>query len=969
MSASRTARASSRSKPLHRIAPARPTRIAPVNSAAPAALPAWGAVCFFGSGAAGLLYETVWSKQLSYLLGSSLHAVATVVAAFLAGLALGARLLGVPLARRGRPVRVYAALEIGVAVFGLLSLPLLRSLDPLVGHLYRSLGGEGPGFALVRFLLLFALLLPPAALMGATLPVLVGRFERSAVGPALARLYAVNTFGAVAGSILGGFCLMPWLGLLGTTVVAAIVNLAVAALAFTISRAERGEADAATEAAVIVAPGAPTELLAPGQRLIFTFLFGLSGFAALAFQISWVRLFSLLFGSSVYSFSAVLGIYLLGIAFGSAAIARFMDRVTGLAWFGWLALGLAFTGAVQMQAFSHLPDWVYGLAESAGASWPALFAGEVGLVLVLLLVPCALLGMAFPVAARLLQTNDGGHAAGFAYAVNTAGTIAGSLVAGFFLVPSWGVQGTQLAALLLSFAVGISCVALSWQRRQPRTQELGAALLALFATAGLATLAPSWDPSLMSAGSYRPIQATRIGQAAAILGGDGSTVWNATRREEVLYYREGINGSVLVGTDKSGERWLRVGGKIDASTGDMETQVLVGLLPTALAKPNGRTLIVGLGSGFTAAAVLAAGAGPTEIVEIEPGVVEASRFFHQPGAHPLDDPRVQLVQGDARTHLAHGAGQYDLIVSEPTNPWIAGVNNLFTVDFYRRVRQRLQPDGVFCQWMQLYELSPETFSSMVAAFIEVFPQGQLFAVWRSVDVVLIAVPADRRFGLDRLNNPAARALLSKARLTSPEGLAAYWAGPLSALKPITQDATSNRDDRPFVEYRAPRDLVAVGRSSPIAHADVRKLLPFVEAWPEGPLFSAWSTKSRWYEARTRGLVEQGEEPRAQLAVQGARAAGETELADRLHDELQAESAALAGAIELGQRRPGPAVERAREAQRWNPRLGKAYLLEAQARIDDHDTPGAITALRRGLEAVPADQQISAALTSLERAAR
>jgi spermidine synthase len=874
MSASRTARVSSRSrtaKPRNRTAPeaalARPAPIAPVNSAAPAALPAWGAVCFFGSGAAGLLYETVWSKQLSYLLGSSLHAVATVVAAFLAGLALGARFLGVPLARRRRAIRVYAALEIGVAVFGLLCLPLLRSLDPLVGHLYRTLGGEGPGFALVRFLLLFALLLPPAGLMGATLPVLVVRFEGSAVGPALARLYAVNTFGAVAGSILGGFCLMPWLGLLGTTVVAALVNLAVAALAFTISRAELGAADAATEASVIVAPGAaPTELLVPGQRLIFTFLFGLSGFAALAFQISWVRLFSLLFGSSVYSFSAVLGIYLLGIALGSAAIARFMDRVTGLAWFGWLALGLAFSGAVQMQAFSHLPDWVYGLAESAGASWPALFAGEVGLVLVLLLLPCALLGMAFPVATRLLQTDDGGHAAGFAYAVNTAGTIAGSLVAGFFLVPSWGVQGTQLAALLLSFAVGISCVALAWQHRQPRTQELGAALLALFATAGLAALAPSWDPSLMSAGSYRPIQATRIGQAAAILGGDGSTVWNATRREEVLYYREGINGSVLVGTDKSGERWLRVGGKIDASTGDMETQVLLGLLPTVLAKANGRTLVVGLGSGFTAAAVLAAGAGPTEIVEIEPGVVEASRFFHQPGAHPLDDPRVQLVEGDARTHLAHGAGQYDLIVSEPTNPWIAGVNNLFTVDFYRRVRQRLHPDGVFCQWMQLYELSPETFASMVAAFIEVFPQGQLFAVWRSVDVILVAVPNDHHLALERLNNPAARALLGKARLASPEGLAAYWAGPLSALQPITLDAISNRDDRPFVEYRAPRDLVAVGRSSPIAHADVRKLLPFVDTLPESPLFSAWPSPSRWFEARTRGLVEQGEEPRARLVV-------------------------------------------------------------------------------------------------------
>src|SRR5262245_14710402 len=282
----------------------------PAKKRAPAIppLPLWGAVCFFSSGAAGLLYEVVWSKQLAYLLGSSTHAVATVVAAFLGGLALRARFLGAPLARRGSGPQVYAALEVGVGLLGLLSLPVLRGVDPLIGELYRSLGGESAGFAAVRFLLLFVLLLPPAALMGATLPVLVGHFEHQWVGPALARLYALNTFGAVAGSIAGGFALMPGVGLSGTARIAALLNLAVAALAWLASRSQAVSAPGPEPPPAAPAPPpAPARAKAPARtppaprtvepvaldgaaRLTFALLFALSGFSALAFQIAWVRL-------------------------------------------------------------------------------------------------------------------------------------------------------------------------------------------------------------------------------------------------------------------------------------------------------------------------------------------------------------------------------------------------------------------------------------------------------------------------------------------------------------------------------------------------------------------------------------------------------------------------------------------------------------------------------------------------------
>jgi spermidine synthase len=860
-------------------------------------LPWWGALCFFASGAAGLLYEVVWSKQLSYLLGNSLHAVTTVVAAFLCGLALGARFLGVPLARRGNGARIYAALELGVGVLGVLTLPLLRGLDPLIGECYRAVGGESTTFALIRFGLAFASLLPAAALMGATLPVLVAHFEHGLVGPALARLYALNTFGAVAGSLAGGFALLPGLGLAGTTWFAAALNVVVALIAWNASRAAGRPAGAPAPAAGNVAGG-----LAGGARVAFVLLFALSGVAALTFQIAWVRLFSLVFGSSVYSFSAVLGIYLLGLAIGSSLIARLMGRGVSLVGFSRIQMGLAVVAGITLHAFSRLPQWMYELGERSGAHWGRLLAGEALLTAVLLLAPCALLGAAFPVGTRLLQRRDGGHATGFAYAINTVGTITGSLAAGFFAVPTWGVQGTHLSALLLSLAIGSGAYALALGRRESSGRDLALAVGAVLVVGGLSVSAPRWDPSLMSAGLFRPAQAENLTRNARQEGGEGSLVWRGTRNERVLYYREGVNGSVLVGTSLEGRsRWLRVGGKIDASTDDMETQVLLGLIPAALADSGARTLVIGLGSGITAASVLAAGAGPTDVVELEPAVVEASRFFHGPGESPLDDPRVRLVLGDARTHLMHGAGRYGVVVSEPSNPWIAGVNNLFTVDFYRSVRAHLEPDGVFCQWMQLYELSPGTFSSMLASFFAVFPEGQVFSVWRAMDVLLVAVPEGRRLALERLESPAARRLLGRARIYSPNDVVGYYADRFAALRPAARGAPLNRDDRPIVEYRAPRDLVAVGRTGLESAPPVLRLVPFASARPAGPLFSSWS-EDGWYETRARLLIERGDLVRAEATARGARTAGLARLADRLDGEVAAG----------GRRQPGLAsVKRAR----------------------------------------------------------
>ena len=871
-------------------------------------VPTWAAACFVASGAAGLLYEVVWSKQLGYLLGSSLRSAAIVVAAFLAGLALGARWLGGPLARGDAPGRRYALLEAAVAVVGFAVLPVLRSLDPLVGQLYRGLGGESWVFAFARAGLLFLILLAPAALMGATLPVLVARCERDAVGAGLAWLYALNTLGAVAGSLLGGFLLLPGLGLAQTTLVAAGLNLFAALWAAIASGEEVRTAGrgAPLGAAPGMAPGQPL-LLPQRTRRGLMWMFAGSGFGALALQIGWLRLYGLVLGSSVYSFSAVLGVYLCGIALGSALIGRWLSGARGIQGFALLQLALAVCVALGTHLYDGLPGAMLDLGRRMGTAWAALMVAQLGLVVPVVLPPCVALGALFPLTTRLLQTDAGGPATARAYAVNTLGTIAGSLLTGFVLLPAIGVQGVIVGAATLSALLGLLTLLLPAPERPPRPALVTAGTLAaVFLVAAVS--APHWDPVLMSLGTYRPFHAANLFQSWLGAGAIGDPTHRVAAEQRALYYREGINASVLVSTDLDGRRrWLRVGGKIDASSGDMVTQTMLGLIPGAIARPGARTLVVGQGSGYTLTAVLAAGAGPTDLVELEPAVIEASRLFHDAGEDPLDDRRVRVYLEDARARLAHGEGRYGLIVSEPTNPWVAGVNNLFTEDFYRLVKRRLEPDGVFGQWLQLYELSPATFHAMLGAFLRVFPDAQVFCLWSRSDVILVAAPPKAEASWDRLQGPLAERELRRAGLAAPEDVAAFYVGPASAWVGRVAGAERNTDDRPFVEYRAPRDLVVVGRGKQNRDPDVLSEFQRPVAPPRGGPLADWPRELVLH-ARAASLLKDADDSTAldvyeQLRAAGAEGIAATLAAERHDQLLHARYAArLAEAHALAERR-------------------------------------------------------------------
>jgi spermidine synthase len=905
------------------------------------AVPTWAALCFVLSGAAGLLYEVVWSKQIAYLLGSSLHSVAVVVAAFLGGLALGARFLGGPLTRSGEPGRRYAMLELAVAGAGLLILPLLRAVDPVVGQLYRSLGGESAAFAITRVVLVFVLLVPPAALMGATLPVLVARCERGALGAGLAWLYALNTLGAVAGSLLGGFLLLPGWGLTRSTFAAAALNLVAAAVAWRASarldRASRPD---------VASSSPPAAWLPATARRVLGAVFALSGFAALVLQLAWVRLFGLVLGSTVYSFSAVLGVYLAGIALGSALVSGWLGRVRSARVLALAQFVIAIASLLGIQAWPGLPGAMLALGERIGTSWSGLLIAQLGLVVPVLGVPCLVLGAIFPLTTRLLQHGESGSATGRAYALNTLGTIAGSLVAGFVLLPGLGIQGSVQLAAALSCLAGLACLWLPGTGR-PARGWLVAAAVALSAAGLAAAIAPRWDPMLMSLGTYRPSHARNLLESFRRAGGGGDPTRRVAAAQKVLFYREGLNASVLVSTDFEGRRrWMRVGGKIDAGTGDMLTQVMLGLLPAAMADTGARTLIVGHGSGATAAAALAAGSGPTEIVELEPAVIAGSRYFHEPGRDPLDDPRVTLHLEDARTRLMHGAGGYDLIISEPTNPWIAGVNSLFTVDFYRRVRAQLASDGVFGQWIQVYELSPATFHTLLRSFLEVFPEAQVYCMWNALDVLLIAAPSGRSLSLERLETPAAQEQVRRARLEVALQISEFYVGPASSLAALVADAPLNTDDRPIVEYRSPRDVIEVGRDRAGDRATVVSELPRTVDFPAGGPLADWP-RARVLRIRAEARLTGAGDAEAARVFEELRDAGSLELARDVAYEWSAnvQKTKLASTLADARRRlqagdaqsVRPALEQAAASGSANAEL---WLLLAEARRQTGDVRGA-----------------------------
>jgi spermidine synthase len=801
------------------------------------------------SGAAALVYEVTWTRLLTLQLGHTVAAASTVLAAFMGGLAFGAWIggraderLAASVGAQARRLRAYAFLEILVAVVALLLPAGLAACVPALAWAYAD--GTAPlGFAAMRVALSLLLLGMPAAAMGATFPLAAASFadptaSRAAAADAGA-LYAANSAGAAIGAIAAGFWLIPAIGLRGATSIGVALNLLAAAGGFWLastavtqkvgppgSPAARG--DRAEKVPKNRAQRVPAITPSPAPRLACAAA-AISGFVALTYEVAWTRLLALVIGPTTYAFATMAASFISGLAIGSAAGSRIARRSArpGI-WLGAMLLLCAVAAAVAAWfAASRLPLIVAAEVTTPGVAFGRVVFRQALGVAALLLPMTFALGAAFPLALALASAGATavGRDVARVYTANTLGAIAGALAGGFLLVPLLGLRSTFQWSAVIGAVCGGWCLAASAKRAARRARSALVAIVAASAAVAVTVALPPWDHELLASGAYK--------YAPYLQAGDLDTVLRAGRLE---YYKEGAAGTVSV-RSLTGTRSLAIDGKIDASNaGDMLTQRLLGLLPVLLHPDPQEVCVIGLGSGVTVGSTLSTSAvRHTDVVEISPEVVEASRFFDRENNHALQAPGVRLIVGDGRSHLLLTPRRYDVIVSEPSNPWMAGVAALFTREFFQAVRARLKPGGLICQWAHTYDISAADLRSIVRTFASVFPQGTMWLVGES-DLLLIGTAgAAIAPHLDRLGaqwrRGAAPVALSEVGISGDGTLFALLsllAGGPHELAQFGDEAPIQTDDRMALEFSAPGGIY--GRSTG-DNTDAIRQLAGPSSWP------------------------------------------------------------------------------------------------------------------------------------------
>jgi spermidine synthase len=770
------------------------------------------AACFFVSGAAGLLYEVVWMRLLGLLFGHTVYAVTTVLAAYMGGLAAGSLLLGRRADRVRRPLRAYGLLEATIGAYCLATPLLFAAADRAYLALYTAVQPGPVASAAIHLTFSILLLGLPTTLMGMTLPLLSRALvERvSLAGARVGTLYAINTWGAVAGVAATGFFLLPAIGVGATVWLGVGLNLAVAAAAVLIDRwspAAPG-APAAAPAEALAPDASPEPPAVPRSAATLALVaIGVSGAASMAYEIAWTRALSLVLGSSTYAFTAMLTTFLVGLALGALLVARLLRRrAVGLLAFGAVEVAVAVVVVAMLPLFGELPElflrFVGRLGLSHGSALLAQFTGS----FLVMIVPTLLIGATFPLVVAALATGLGtvGKDVGRVYGANTVGTILGSAGAGFVLIPLLGIQDTVIAAAAANLAAGLA-VLLTAPGTGRRVRYAAAGAVACFALAAVAL--PRWDSKLMASG------VAVYAQDYLRPGGDTGGLRDALKQRQLLFYEEGLNTTVSV--TRTGEQLrLAVNGKIDGGDGaDMPTQVLLAQLPGLLAPEARRALVIGLGTGVTAGSLAQHPLDQIEVAELEPAMIEAARLFSAVNHGVLADPRVKIVAGDGRHILAAAAEPYDIIISEPSNPWIAGVANLFTREFYTAARDHLAPRGVIVQWVQGYQIFPRELRMIVRTFQSVFPNA---TVWRGSksDFLLVATREPIELDLPAIarriaESPGVRADFARLRMDPHDLLQRFLLSAEDAGR-FAQDAPLNTDDLPLLEFAAPRALYAFG---------------------------------------------------------------------------------------------------------------------------------------------------------------
>ena len=791
-------------------------------------LSAFVAVCFFLSGAAGLVYQVIWVRLFDKVIGSAPFAVAAVLSVFMAGLAIGSWRAGRIIDRR--PTRaallaLYGKLELGIGVLALAvpfamaaARPVYQAFyDRLLDHFWCHQAAALAGCALV--------LIPPAALMGATLPVLcrfyVQRLDH--LGRRTGWLYGLNTAGAALGVALCGLVLIRHLGVWPTLGLFAALNVLIGGTCLWAARrmpAESGPKKIKPGRKAAAGPPPPAPVLSnPMDRQMRWGLaiFAVSGFCAMAYEVLWTRLLGLIAGPTTYCFTLVVASFIVGLALGSLLFSRTADRSDAV--FFWLAgtqLAAAAAALLASQLLGNSQLFFAKLIFTHQGRFSHLMLAQSLAIFAVLVPPTVLLGATFPLVNRLVirSMTAMGRTLGRAYALNTVGAIAGSFAAGFVLIPWLGMaDGLRLVIMMQFGLAGLALLHGGGFGRVAAAKRLAAAPVLL--AAGLLLLPyPSWRSDLLSRGWYRDFGAfahvlEQTGWVEALRHG-AKRIAAQRKGLEVVFQGEGVAGFTTVEKEITSlgvtEYALFNSGKADASShGDRSTQALSAHIPLLLHPGARDVMVLGLASGMTPGEALLYPIRRLDVVEINARVAAACRRFFSPWNNRcLEDPRTRLIVQDGRNHLALTRRSYDVIISEPSNPWMAGLANLYSLEFFRLVRERLNAGGVFAQWIQSYEMDWDTFALLGRTFTAVFPDGALIKIG-PVDYLLLGL----RDG-GNVDWPAARDRLTYARRSSnvvfPSTDFLVHLFLTEDLGHLFDTGPLHTDNRPRLEFAAPRTL-------------------------------------------------------------------------------------------------------------------------------------------------------------------
>ena len=759
------------------------------------------ALLLVGSGASALAYQLVWTRELRLVFGHSTAASAAVLAIFIGGLGAGSLLIGPRADRHPRPLALYAWLEAAVALFAALT-PLLLAV---ARGAYLGLGGSlalGAFLStLVRLFLSALVLLVPTVLMGGTLPAAARAVETAGDERrrTTALLYGANTLGAVAGALVATFYALERLGNHGTLFAACAVNMGVALGAALVAR---GSGPAGAPAAEPEAPGGTRR---PAPRRFVLAACGIVGFAFFLLELVWYRMLSPLLGGSVFTFGLILATALLGIAAGGLAYALFgRDREPTLLAFSATCLLEAAAVAAGFALGDRLAPLAIVLRSLGSLAFAAQVLGWFAVAALVVFPPAFVAGAQFPLLVALLGRGREhvGRDIGLAIAFNTGGAVAGALAGGFGLLPLLTAPGCWRLAAALLLALGLVAAGLDPRRGvAPRLAPIAVAL---------ATIA-----LLTARGPTAVVRHSGIGAGRVALGvlasPNEAEDWQREQRRSAIWEAEGRETSVaLLGSTGLA---FAVNGKVDGhSRYDAGTQVMAGLLGALLHRGPRRALVVGLGTGSTAGWLAdVPGVERVDVVELEPAVAEVARRCALVNRNALANPRLRLFFGDAREHLLTTRERYDVIVSEPSNPYRAGIASLFSRDFYRAVASRLEEGGLFLQWVQAYEVHPAAIRSLYATLAAELPAVE---TWQTLpgDLMLVSSRAPLRHDLARIGarlreEPFRTALRDAWRTDRIEGLfARFVAGPEFATRLQALDPPLNTDDRNALEFGFARSL-------------------------------------------------------------------------------------------------------------------------------------------------------------------